>query len=115
MKAIVHSHVKTDKVDAGTLASLHAAGYLPEIWTPDAVTERMRRLVGRRDLAACHRTRIKSEVHDILHVHFIPKCRMLIFSTSMAATSWLALSRFCSGLLRAMLSSKETGYGNDTQ
>ena len=25
------------------------------------------------------------------------------------------LSRFCSGLLRAMLSSKETGYGSDTQ
>lgn len=36
VKAIAHAHVKTDKVDAGTLASLHAAGYLPEIWTPDA-------------------------------------------------------------------------------
>ena len=30
-KAISHAHVKTDKVDAGTLASLFAAGYLPEI------------------------------------------------------------------------------------
>ena len=38
VKAIAHAHVKTDKVDAGTLASLHAAGYLPEIWTPDAAT-----------------------------------------------------------------------------
>ena len=27
----------------------------------------------------------------------------------------LDLQRFCSGLLRAMLSSKETGYGSDTQ
>ena len=36
MKAIAHAHVKTDKIDAGMLASLHAAGYLPEIWTPDA-------------------------------------------------------------------------------
>jgi len=26
VKAIAHAHVKTDKVDAGTLASLHAAG-----------------------------------------------------------------------------------------
>ena len=34
VKAIAHAHVKTDKVDAGTLASLYAAGYLPEIWTP---------------------------------------------------------------------------------
>jgi len=33
VKAIAHAHVKTDKVDAGTLASLHAAGFLPEIWT----------------------------------------------------------------------------------
>ena len=30
VKAIAHAHVKTDKVDAGTLASLYAAGYLPE-------------------------------------------------------------------------------------
>lgn len=29
VKAIAHAHVKTDKVDASTLASLHAAGYLP--------------------------------------------------------------------------------------
>ena len=34
VKAIAHAHVKTDKIDAGTLASLYAAGYLPEIWTP---------------------------------------------------------------------------------
>src|SRR4051794_27529899 len=47
VKAIAHAHVKTDKIDAGTLASLCAAGYLPEIWTPDAATERMRRLVAR--------------------------------------------------------------------
>src|SRR5215471_16157185 len=47
VKAIAHAHVKTDKVDAGTLASLYAAGYLPEIWTPDAVTERKRRLAAR--------------------------------------------------------------------
>ena len=48
VKAIAHAHVKTDKVDAGTLATLYAAGFLPEIWTPDARTERLRRLVARR-------------------------------------------------------------------
>jgi hypothetical protein len=41
----IQAHVKTDKIDAGTLASLHAAGFLPQIWTPDAETERKRRLV----------------------------------------------------------------------
>ncbi len=74
VKAIAHAHVKTDKVDAGTLASLYAAGYLPEIWTPDADVERMRRLVARRYQVVRHRTRIKNEVHSILHTHLIPKC-----------------------------------------
>lgn len=74
VKAIAHAHVKTDKVDATTLANLHAAGYLPEIWTPDVATERLRRLVARRYQVVRHRTRIKNEVHAILHAHLIPKC-----------------------------------------
>ncbi|MEQ9334191.1 IS110 family transposase [Thalassobaculum sp.] len=74
VKAIAHAHVKTDKVDAGTLASLYAAGYLPEIWTPDADTERMRRLVARRYQVVRHRTRLKNEMHAILHAHLIPRC-----------------------------------------
>lgn len=74
VKAIAQAHVKTDKIDAGTLASLHAAGYLPEIWTPDANTERRRRLAARRFQVVRHRTRIKNEVHAILHAHLIPRC-----------------------------------------
>ncbi len=74
VKAIAHAHVKTDKIDAGTLASLYAAGYLPEIWTPDAATERRRRLAARRFQIVRHRTRIKNEVHSILHAHLIPRC-----------------------------------------
>jgi len=74
VKAIAYARVKTDKVDAGTLASLFAAGFLPEIWTPDAATERKRRLTARRYQVVRHRTRIKNEVHGILHAHLIPKC-----------------------------------------
>ena len=74
VKAIAHSHVKTEKIDAGTLASLHAAGYLPEVWMPDAATERKRRLAARRDQVVRHRTRIKNEVHSILFAHLVPKC-----------------------------------------
>ena len=37
VKAIAHAHVKTDKVDAGTLANLYAAGYLPEIWASEVL------------------------------------------------------------------------------
>jgi len=74
VKAIAYARVKTDKVDAGTLASLYAAGYLPEIWVPDAGTERMRRLNARRYQVVRHRTRIKNEIHAILHANLIAKC-----------------------------------------
>jgi hypothetical protein len=56
VKAIAQAHVKTDKIDAGTLTSLRAAGYLPEIWMPDAITERKRRLAARRYQVVRHRT-----------------------------------------------------------
>ena len=74
VKAIAHAHVKTDKIDAGVLASLRAAGFLPEVWVPDAATERRRRLVARRNQVVRHRTRIKNEVHAILQAHLIPRC-----------------------------------------
>src|SRR3954463_15935295 len=54
VKAIAHAHVKTDKIDAGVLASLRAANFLPEIWLPDADTERLRRLVARRNQVVRH-------------------------------------------------------------
>jgi transposase len=74
VKAIAYAHVKTDKIDAGVLANLYAAGYLPEVWTPDPETERLRRLVTRRNQVVKHRTRIKNEVHAVLHAHLIPRC-----------------------------------------
>ncbi|WP_288142980.1 transposase [Mesorhizobium sp.] len=74
VKVIAHAHVKTDKIDAGTLGQLVRRRLVPEVWTPDAATERMRRLVARRCQVVRHRTRIKNEVHSILHAHLIPKC-----------------------------------------
>ena len=63
VKAIAHARIKTDKIDAGVLASLRAADFLPEVWVPDAETERLRRLVARRNQVVRHRTRVKNEVH----------------------------------------------------
>jgi transposase len=74
VKVIAYAHVKTDKIDAGVLASLRAADFLPEIWLPDADTERPRRLVARRNQVVRHRTRIKNEVHAVLHAHLVPPC-----------------------------------------
>src|SRR3954451_24116357 len=74
VRAIAHAHVKTDKIDAGVLASLRAAGFLPEVWVPDAETERRRRLVARRNQLVRHRTRLKNEIHAILAAHLVPPC-----------------------------------------
>jgi transposase len=74
VKAIAHARIKTDKIDAGVLAQLHASGFLPEVWIPDGSTQRLRRLVARRNQVVRHRTRVKNEVHGILQAHLVPKC-----------------------------------------
>ena len=56
------------------LASLRAADFLPEVWLPDLDTERLRRLVARRNQVVRLRTRIKNEVRSILHTHLVPPC-----------------------------------------
>ena len=82
VKAIAHARIKTDKIDAGVLASLRAADFLPEVWLPDVETERMRRLVARRNQVVRHRTRVKNEVHAILHAHLVPPCQAVPVSAA---------------------------------
>jgi transposase len=74
VRAIAHARIKTDKIDAGVLAQLRAADFLPEVWVPDAETERSRRLVARRNQVVRHRTRVKNEIHAILAAHLVPPC-----------------------------------------
>ena len=35
VRAIAYARVKTDKIDAATLAKLHAAGFVPEVWVAE--------------------------------------------------------------------------------
>ena len=74
VKAIAHARVKTDKVDAAILAQLYASGFLPEVWTPNPFTEALRRQVSRRTQLVRQRTRVKNEIHSVLHAHLIPRC-----------------------------------------
>src|SRR4029450_5243616 len=55
-----------DKLDARTLAKLLAAGFLPEVWTPDERTRVLRRRISRRAQLVRQRTREKNQVHAIL-------------------------------------------------
>jgi transposase len=73
-RAIAEAKVKTDKVDAATLAQLLAADYLPAVWLPDEATNALRRQVIRRTGLVRHRTRLKNQVHAILHRNLVPRC-----------------------------------------
>src|SRR2546425_1507038 len=66
-RAIADAKIKTDKVDAAVLAQLLAAEYLPSVWQPDETTQMLRRLVARRAHIVRQRTRLKNQIHGILH------------------------------------------------
>ena len=55
---------KTDKLDARTLAKLLAAGFLPEVWTPDERTRALRRRISRRAQLVRQRTREKNRSEE---------------------------------------------------
>lgn len=66
VKAIAHARVKTDKVDARTLAQLLRAGFIPEVQMPDRRTWELRQLIAHRRFLVKHRTAAKNVVHAIL-------------------------------------------------
>src|SRR3954452_6200471 len=73
-RAIAEAKVKTDKVDAEILAQLLAADYLPAVWRPDPATAALRRQVLRRAHIVRQRTRLKNQVHAILHRNLVARC-----------------------------------------
>jgi transposase len=73
-RAIADAKIKTDKVDAGVLAQLLAADYLPAVWEPDETTQQLRRLVARRAHIVRQRTRLKNQIHAILHRNLVSGC-----------------------------------------
>ncbi len=71
---IAKAKIKTDAIDARVLARLYGAGFLPEVWIPDAATLARRRQVTRRRQLVRQRVRLKSIVQSILHANLIPPC-----------------------------------------
>jgi transposase len=71
---IAKAKTKTDKIDAGVLAKLYGAGFLPEVWIPDEATLARRRQVTRRTQLVKQRVRLKSIVQSILQAHLVPRC-----------------------------------------
>ncbi|NNJ24336.1 IS110 family transposase [Alienimonas chondri] len=65
-KAIAEAKIKTDKVDAETLAQLLRCDYLPEVWQPDAETQRRRDFMTHRTALSSRRSRHANRVQAML-------------------------------------------------
>ena len=59
--------MKTDKIDAATLAQLLAADFLPEVWIPDPETRSRRAQVAHRAGLVQQRSRLRNRVEAVLH------------------------------------------------
>lgn len=67
VKAIASAKLKNDKVDSATLAHLLRCDLLPEAWMADPATRELRQQVRLRATLVRQRTRLKNQVHAILH------------------------------------------------
>jgi transposase len=67
VKAIAHAKIKTDKVDAYTLARLLQADFLPGVELPDEKTWALRQLVSHRRLLVKQRVAIKNTILAVFH------------------------------------------------
>jgi transposase len=70
-KAIASAKVKTDKVDAITLAQLLAADFIPEVWIPDTETRDRRREVAHRATLVRQQTMLRNRIEAALHRNLV--------------------------------------------
>jgi transposase len=67
VKAIASAKLKNDRVDSATLAHLLRCDLLPESWKADRETQGRRQQVRLRATLVRQRTRLKNQVHAVLH------------------------------------------------
>lgn len=67
VKAIASAKLKNDRVDSATLAHLLRCDLLPESWQADRATQARRQQVRLRATLVRQRTRLKNQVHAVLH------------------------------------------------
>lgn len=67
VKAIASAKLKNDRVDSETLAHLLRCDLLLESWKADRETQARRQQVRLRATLVRHRTRLKNQVHAVLH------------------------------------------------
>jgi len=71
VKWIAAAAVKTDPHDALRLARLLAANLVPEVWVPPLPVRELRALIAHRRQLVKQQTRLKNQLHSVLHRHHI--------------------------------------------
>jgi transposase len=87
VKAIAHARIKTDKIDARTLAQLLRAGFIPEVRLPSRETWANRQFVSHRRLLVKERTALKNAIHAVLAQNLIQYERLWLFTK--AGLEWV--------------------------
>lgn len=75
VRLIADSRLKTDKIDARTLAQLLRTGFLPESYLAPQQVRDHRMLLRHRESMVCNRTAMKNRVHSLLaryNIHLEP-------------------------------------------
>jgi transposase len=87
-RAIADAKIKTDKVDARTLAQLLAADFVPEVWVPDPATRALRGRISQHRALVQQRTRLRNQIHAAL-IRSLVRCPQSdLFG--LAGRRWLA-------------------------
>jgi hypothetical protein len=86
-KAIATAKIKTDAIDAHTLAQLLRCDYLPCLWQPDRDTRRLRSLVNQRAGLVSDATSFKNRIHAHLTQQLVEVEPTQLFNDK--GTAWL--------------------------
>lgn len=93
-KAIADAKIKTDKVDARTLAQLLAADFIPQVWVPDAKTRALRGRIAQHRALVQQRTRLRNQIHAALIRSLVQCPKSDLFGK--AGRRWLAQVKLAS-------------------
>ena len=110
-KAIAYAKIKTDSIDASTLADLLRANLIPESYIPNKETRKLRDVVRQRKSLVKGRTQIKNKIHSILIRQGI---KLPYTSLCPSAVNWLEENIDINSILQTYFNLLEQ-YNNELQ
>jgi transposase len=93
VKAIASARIKTDKIDARTLAHLLRTNLIPEVARPTDQNQRLRRLLSHRFLLTRQITALKNAVRSVINAKLLKLSPKHLFSAP--GLEWLWQQNWC--------------------